>query len=257
MAKRPGQIRRVRLPLWAGWLSWVLTVVVLAAAVGFAVGPLARAQGWTTDGGSPTVDPQIIADIHSDPSGNGVIGAASEPNYHGVSADRIADVIAATQPTLAGSYGGAIADLDGAGLSYEFSAHTPLTPASTLKVMTATAITDALGADHSFTTSVVATSADAIVLVGGGDPLLASTPTSYSGSSAIALPTTADLAARTAAALQARASAGSASATTIRCSADRSGTPTGPRVIASSWRRSARWSSTKEPRYPAPNPAPR
>ena len=204
MAKRPGQIRRVRLPLWAGWLSWVLTVMVLAAAVGFAVGPLARAQGWTTDGGSPTVDPQIIADIHSDPSGNGVIGAASEPNYHGVSADRIADVIAATQPTLAGSYGGAIADLDGAGLSYEFSAHTPLTPASTLKVMTATAITDALGADHSFTTSVVATSADAIVLVGGGDPLLASAPTSYSGSSAIALPTTADLAARTAAALQAQ-----------------------------------------------------
>lgn len=67
MAKRPGQIRRVRLPLWAGWLSWVLTVLVLAAAVGFAVGPLARAQGWTTDGGSPTVDPQIIADIHSDP----------------------------------------------------------------------------------------------------------------------------------------------------------------------------------------------
>ena len=48
-----------------------------------------------------------------------------------------------------------------------------VTPASTLKMLTAAAVLEALGPDHRFTTRVVATPSSArIVLVGGGDPLL-------------------------------------------------------------------------------------
>ena len=204
MGKSEGRVRRFRPPLWFGWLSWLLVVLLLAASAAYVAGPLARERGWSVDGGQPSIDPQIIAEIHSAPSGNGAISEASEPGYQSADADRIAAVLDATQPTLSGSYGVAVADLTQDGLSYESSAHTALTPASTLKIMTAIASLDALGAEHTFTTSVVSTAQDQIVLVGGGDPLLASTDDSYSAASTIDLPTTADLAAKTAAALQAR-----------------------------------------------------
>ena len=52
------------------------------------------------------------------------------------------------------------------------NADTPLTPASTLKLLTATAAIDQLGADHHFTTRVYTDSGN-LVVVGAGDPLLA------------------------------------------------------------------------------------
>jgi D-alanyl-D-alanine carboxypeptidase/D-alanyl-D-alanine-endopeptidase (penicillin-binding protein 4) len=52
---------------------------------------------------------------------------------------------------------------DGHGLS---------TPASTLKLLTATAALDALGPDHTFATRVVRDGRRGVVLVGGGDPFL-------------------------------------------------------------------------------------
>ncbi len=202
MAKDSGQTGRIRFPLWVGWLIWAFAVIVLIAAVGFAAGPVARDHGWSVDGGSASVDPLVIARIQNAPTGNGVVGEAIEPTYRGIDPQEVAAVMAATEPTLPGRYGGAIADLDGNGLGFESGGYTPLMPASTMKLMTATATVDALGADHRFVTSVVAPSPDEIVLVGGGDPLLASTPTSYGAAAGIDLPTTADLAAKTAAALR-------------------------------------------------------
>ena len=53
----------------------------------------------------------------------------------------------------------------------------PVVPASTMKLLTMVAALATLGPDHRFTTSVVATpQSPRIVLVGGGDPLLARTP---------------------------------------------------------------------------------
>ena len=49
---------------------------------------------------------------------------------------------------------------------------TPLTPASTMKLLTTTVALDTLGAEHRFTTKVVDAGNGSIVLVGGGDPLL-------------------------------------------------------------------------------------
>lgn len=52
-----------------------------------------------------------------------------------------------------------------------------VTPASTMKLLTTTAALSALGPDHRFRTTVVAgASPRDVVLVGGGDPLLASSP---------------------------------------------------------------------------------
>jgi D-alanyl-D-alanine carboxypeptidase/D-alanyl-D-alanine-endopeptidase (penicillin-binding protein 4) len=51
-----------------------------------------------------------------------------------------------------------------------------VTPASTLKLLTATAALDTLGPAHTFDTTVVADGPRRVVLVGGGDPLLASRP---------------------------------------------------------------------------------
>lgn len=52
------------------------------------------------------------------------------------------------------------------------SADTPLTPASTIKVLTTMAAVDILGANRTFVTKVVDAGAGRVVLVGGGDPLL-------------------------------------------------------------------------------------
>ncbi len=51
-------------------------------------------------------------------------------------------------------------------------ADTPLTPASTMKLLTGISALGLLGADHTFTTKVVSPLPGRLVLVGGGDPLL-------------------------------------------------------------------------------------
>ncbi|HEY7487837.1 MAG TPA: D-alanyl-D-alanine carboxypeptidase/D-alanyl-D-alanine-endopeptidase [Streptosporangiaceae bacterium] len=82
---------------------------------------------------------------------------------------------------------------------YDQRSQIPLVPASTTKIVTSTAALAALGADHRLTTKVVTSGQNRIVLVGGGDPTLASRPTSGFPKYA-SLP---DLAKRTAAALKA------------------------------------------------------
>jgi D-alanyl-D-alanine carboxypeptidase/D-alanyl-D-alanine-endopeptidase (penicillin-binding protein 4) len=80
--------------------------------------------------------------------------------------------------------------------------HGTVTPASTMKLLTMTAALQELGPDHRFTTSVVSTrTSRRVVLVGGGDPLLARKPQPSSTYPARA--DLATLAGRTASALEA------------------------------------------------------
>jgi len=66
----------------------------------------------------------------------------------------------------------------------------PVTPASTMKLLTTTAALEAVGPDHRFTIEVVAVPGSSrIVLVGGGDPLLTRAPVDEPG----AYPQQADL----------------------------------------------------------------
>ncbi|MFW6091228.1 MAG: D-alanyl-D-alanine carboxypeptidase/D-alanyl-D-alanine-endopeptidase [Actinomycetota bacterium] len=74
---------------------------------------------------------------------------------------------------LGGRTGVAVADLSTGEMLYERDAATPMTPASTLKLLTAVAALEVLGPDEQFRTRVVSgAEPDEIVLVGGGDPML-------------------------------------------------------------------------------------
>ncbi len=75
-------------------------------------------------------------------------------------------------PGLAGSLGVAVAQLGTPGEDWHAGAST-VTPASTMKLLTTTAALATLGPEHRFTTTVVrGRTPGALVLVGGGDPLL-------------------------------------------------------------------------------------
>jgi D-alanyl-D-alanine carboxypeptidase/D-alanyl-D-alanine-endopeptidase (penicillin-binding protein 4) len=102
-------------------------------------------------------------------------------------------------PALGPHVVGAVADLAAGRPVVGFGDGAPTLPASTTKLLTATAALSVLGPEARFTTRVVTAGRKRIVLVGGGDPFLASKPlpTAY--------PEHADvrtLAAQTAAALQ-------------------------------------------------------
>lgn len=79
------------------------------------------------------------------------------------------------------------------------SATKPLTPASTMKLVTTMAAVDILGAERTFSTKVVDGGSGGVVLVGGGDPLL----TDKTSKSAYKLASLQRLASRTAKALKA------------------------------------------------------
>jgi len=193
-------------PARVGWLVWALTLALLVGLVWYASGPLARDRGWLVDGGSPTVDPQVIAQLHPDPVrlGAGVIDPVRVPDAAPADPSLVQQAMAATPPELPGRYAGAVADLGGGPLLYDLDSAAPMIPASTLKVMLAVAVLDAVGPQQTFATSVVSPTPGTIVLVGGGDPLLSATSTSYPYAATVSPPTTADLAARTAAALTAQ-----------------------------------------------------
>lgn len=125
-----------------------------------------------------------------------------------------ADVAARLGPVIASSglpgLSVSVADAATGRELFALDADTPRTPASTVKLLTAAAALDTLGAEHRFTTRVVAGGdPDQIVLVGGGDVLLGTIPTAAGDPAQAAAADTradgraslADLAASTAAAL--------------------------------------------------------
>jgi len=104
-----------------------------------------------------------------------------------------------TDPALGKHVVGAVADLTAGQPAVQLGGDEAAMPASTTKLLTATAALSVLGPEATFATRVVAGGRKRIVLVGGGDPFLASKPLPA------AYPEHADLqtlAAQTAAALQ-------------------------------------------------------
>ncbi|RZU19912.1 D-alanyl-D-alanine carboxypeptidase/D-alanyl-D-alanine-endopeptidase (penicillin-binding protein 4) [Kribbella rubisoli] len=76
-------------------------------------------------------------------------------------------------PSLGPHHGVYVYDASRGKPLFSVGAATPYTPASTLKLLTTVSALATLGPDHTFTTKVVSAGKGSIVLVGGGDPLLA------------------------------------------------------------------------------------
>jgi len=79
-------------------------------------------------------------------------------------------------PALGKHRGVYVYDVDHDKVVYSTGTAAPYTPASTLKLLTTVSALSTLGAEHRFTTKVVSAGKGSIVLVGGGDPLLAAKP---------------------------------------------------------------------------------
>ena len=193
-----------------GWLSWpVATLTVIAGLVASTIILLAvRPSGLPSAAGSAPGSVAVSSAAGS-PSASApptglaprVIGAAIGAESGVLPKDAaLAKRIAAVTATRLGTVTGSVVDLAGGSVLYDAGAATPMVPGSTLKLLTVTAALEAMGPWHRFTTRVVSPSPGDIVLVGGGDPYLASTPsTGYP-----APVTSATLAASTAAALKAK-----------------------------------------------------
>lgn len=139
----------------------------------------ARWFGWTAP--DPRTEPGQVAP----PPGLHLPKAAAAPAVADKAADGTPDaakIAAALAPYLTAKATGSrmsveVATLDGKSVY----AHGPavIMPASTTKLLTTTVALDVLGPDHTFrTTTRLSANHSRLVLVGGGDPFLASTPAS-------------------------------------------------------------------------------
>lgn len=163
------------------WLPVVVVLLLLAGAAGHYFDAWDRFQDWRRP--DPRTEPAAVPPP-----------AGLELPEHGVPAP----VVATVPPARSGDVtprkvGRALAaglrdrdlgrhvvarvgDLSGTGPDWS-NGEQVFTPASTTKLLTAAAALEALGPDHRFTTRVVAGgNRHRIVLVGGGDPYLASKP---------------------------------------------------------------------------------
>lgn len=167
------------------------------------------ASGLWTRGGASTVSPGTF-DQPATPTRPTTASASPttanlpSPVLLAASAGRVpsaakvaARVQAVEEADMGGSYSGEVADLSTGKLLFSHKASTPYIPASTMKLLTTTAALSLLGPEHEFSTTVVRASEHRIVLVGGGDPYLATRADSAhpgrASLSALAKATAADL----------------------------------------------------------------
>lgn len=165
----------------AHWLPVVLVAVLLGAAVPvhrFEVGE--RHLPWLV--ADPAAEPAAVAPpVGLDLPDWSPPEALADPAPTDRAVDPVA-VAAALGPGLADPDLGrhvvaAVGDLPGASADWTFG-DGRYVPASTTKLLTVAAVLERLGPDARFTTRVVKSASQEVVLVGGGDPLLASRPLS-------------------------------------------------------------------------------
>lgn len=161
----------------------VLGVVVLLAAGGTAVAAIlpVASRDDTARNTEPEPDPVLLV-----PAIAPFPDTAPVPTASGLAA-ALAPVVDAAE---LGSFTGSVADAQTGQVLWSSTPDTPMTPASTTKVLTAAAAMEALSPEHRITTRVVKGQADGeIVVVAAGDPTITAQPTGtpsfYSGSARI------------------------------------------------------------------------
>ncbi len=159
------------------WLPVLLVLVLLGAAVAgyrFDLGE----RWFGTEQPDPVEEPAAVAppeglEVPALGRPAPVAGAAEQDTLSGAAVRR-ALAPGLRDRDLGKSVHAAVAPLEGGGLVFE-SGQGGFTPASSTKVVTATAALAELGPDHRFTTTVVGRRG-ALTLVGGGDPFLVARP---------------------------------------------------------------------------------
>ena len=197
------RIRRVVAPVAAGVVAVLSAVAVLSGAAGRAGSTVLYGTGLWVDGGASTVPPSLFSPSPTPtptppPAGGDpapVLGPVSPGSPVDPSAlrARITDV----SREDVGTVGAVVLDGESGKAVYATRRTNPMTPASTMKLLTSAAVLDSLGPGHRFTTTVVSPEPGALVLVGGGDPYLRDTADPENRGRA----TLAELAKRTAATL--------------------------------------------------------
>lgn len=172
-----GKRDRRHAPRKASWLPVLLVLLLLGgAAAAYFTGATDR---WSEEPPDPVTEPAAVPppegmDIAAVPDPEPVAEAAS---VGGLRTAAVRRTLAAglADRDLGRSVHAAVAGLGDGGPAYS-SGDDGFIPASTMKIATAAAALAALGPDHRFETTVVA-QGRRLTLVGGGDPMLARTPT--------------------------------------------------------------------------------
>lgn len=151
----------------------VVAVLAVAAVLVIAV----STQGASASRGELTIAP-VPAPITAAPQVTPVPDDAPLPTPRGIAA---ALGPASADPAL-GKFSGTVADAVTGQVLWSVAPQTPMTPASTTKVLTAAAALLSLPSDHRVTTKVVqGANPGEIVLVAGGDPTITAKPVGENG----------------------------------------------------------------------------
>lgn len=182
-------------------------LLVAALAVGVVTGFFPRLLGTastTTTASSSAAStvarprPSTSATPRPEPVAPKSVMVAAKPGDEPSVAELKARIQAVDATAMKATYSAAVLDVGTGKTLYAHRAGATEIPASTMKLLTSTAALELLGPYHRFTTSVVRPSEGTIILVGGGDPYLA---TKTSAKTYPARASVADLAADTASAL--------------------------------------------------------
>ena len=153
------------------WVVLGSGFVAAAVALAVGVGQLPSRQGWTVEAGPTTVAPSVFG-VPEPTAPDGDPSPMPDPD-----AACLAAALNAVPQSGDGNMNGYVIGLASGAVLWDRGGSQPVMPASTLKVLTTLALVDALGPGAlaaTYKTSVVAGGGDQIVLVGGGDPYLAS-----------------------------------------------------------------------------------
>jgi serine-type D-Ala-D-Ala carboxypeptidase/endopeptidase (penicillin-binding protein 4) len=160
-APQQGRVRRRRA------LTWVLAALAIVVTVAAAGGLVWQISAVTSPRTGTFTPPEAYPPAAVAPALAGSDAEAPLPDLASVLPDLLAD------PRLSGSLSASFADALTGEVLFEQEPTTPLAPASSMKVVTAVAAFEHLGAEYRIPTTVVAgPTEDSVVLVAGGDPTL-------------------------------------------------------------------------------------
>lgn len=190
----------------AKWVGLFIVVMTLVVGSAIAVPAVGRSQGWLVDAGTPSLPAGVLTPTAPATAGPGAGVIDPAPAHSAVKsaqAGQLAARLAVVPKAVNATVTGQVIDLGSGEVLWDQAGSKVMIPASSIKILTAISVIDAIGPDATFRTKVVTGADGQIILVGGGDPMLTAEPPTATGGYPTA-PNMADLAKATAEALKAK-----------------------------------------------------